>query len=221
MAMATARLCALAGYRGVRRGSARAGNAVRGDRPAGGARIDRGGGRLGAAPPISLERSWCGGAADRAGRSAGHRRRGLSTAGAPSCIGRLGQRRCGMSASRTAGRLVRCYPRGWQARYGEELETLIVDMSGEGRVPWRVRADVAVGGGRERLVDSGCGRRAGRAERRVAQPVSVGARAAADPRRRADAAGDRPRGRRRSTGRRGAARVGGRARAGMNATTGL
>jgi hypothetical protein len=62
-----------------------------------------------------------------------------------------------MSASRTAGRLVRCYPRCWQARYGEELEALIVDMSGEGRVPWRVRADVAVGGGRERLRVAGLG----------------------------------------------------------------
>jgi hypothetical protein len=62
-----------------------------------------------------------------------------------------------MSASRTAGRLVRCYPRRWQARYGEELEALIVDMSGGRRVPWRVRADVVTGGGRERLRAAGLG----------------------------------------------------------------
>jgi hypothetical protein len=34
---------------------------------------------------------------------------------------------------------------------------LILDMSGEGRVPWRVRADVAVSGGRERLRAAGLG----------------------------------------------------------------
>ncbi len=56
-----------------------------------------------------------------------------------------------MSASRTARRLARCYPASWRARYGAELEALVVDMSGGGRVSWRTRADVIAAGGRERL----------------------------------------------------------------------
>ncbi len=62
-----------------------------------------------------------------------------------------------MSAPRTAGRLMRLYPPSWRARYGEELEALILDMSVGRRVPWRVRADVAGGGGRERLRALGLG----------------------------------------------------------------
>lgn len=56
-----------------------------------------------------------------------------------------------MRPARTAGRLLRLYPPSWRARYGEELEALIVDMSAGRRVPWHVRADVAGAGGRERL----------------------------------------------------------------------
>jgi hypothetical protein len=56
-----------------------------------------------------------------------------------------------MSASRTARRLVRCYPGWWRTRYGAELEALVVDMSDGRRVPWRTRADVIAAGGRERL----------------------------------------------------------------------
>ena len=62
-----------------------------------------------------------------------------------------------MSAARTAGRLMRLYPASWRARYGEELEALILDMSTGRRVPWRVRADVAGAGGRERLRALGLG----------------------------------------------------------------
>ena len=60
-----------------------------------------------------------------------------------------------MTASRTIDRLLSCYPADWRARYGEELEALIVDMTGDRRVPWRVRADVIGGGGRERLRAAG------------------------------------------------------------------
>jgi hypothetical protein len=60
-----------------------------------------------------------------------------------------------MRASRTAGRLLRCYPPGWRARYGEELEALVVDMSDGGPVSWRTRADVIWAGGRERLRSAG------------------------------------------------------------------
>jgi hypothetical protein len=62
-----------------------------------------------------------------------------------------------MSPARTAARLLRLYPVSWRRRYGDELETLIVDMSGGERVPWRIRADVAVAGGRERLRAAGLG----------------------------------------------------------------
>ena len=60
-----------------------------------------------------------------------------------------------MSASRTAGLLLRMYPPAWRARYGEELEALIVESSGGEWVPWRVRADVARAGARERLRAAG------------------------------------------------------------------
>lgn len=56
-----------------------------------------------------------------------------------------------MNASRTAARLLRCYPAPWRLRYGDELRALIVDMSDGGPVPWRTRADVIRAGGRERL----------------------------------------------------------------------
>jgi hypothetical protein len=62
-----------------------------------------------------------------------------------------------MSAARTAARLLRLYPANWRARYGDELQTLILDMSGSERVPGRVRADVALAGGRERLRAAGLG----------------------------------------------------------------
>jgi hypothetical protein len=62
-----------------------------------------------------------------------------------------------MSPARTAARLLRLYPASWRVRYGDELETLILDMSGSERVPWRIRADVAVAGGRERLRAAGLG----------------------------------------------------------------
>lgn len=62
-----------------------------------------------------------------------------------------------MSAARTAGRLLRCYPRRWRSRYGEELQALVVDMSDGGRVSWRMRADLACAGLRQRLRAAGVG----------------------------------------------------------------
>jgi hypothetical protein len=56
-----------------------------------------------------------------------------------------------VSAPRTARRLLRLYPAAWRTRYADELEGLILDMSDGRRVPWRVRADVAVAGVRERV----------------------------------------------------------------------
>ena len=55
------------------------------------------------------------------------------------------------ASSQGVTRLVRLYPRSWRARYGDELETLILDMTGGGGPSWRVRADVARSAGRERL----------------------------------------------------------------------
>ena len=54
-----------------------------------------------------------------------------------------------MSADRTSAILLRLYPPRWRDRYGEELAGLIVETSG-GRVPWRVRRDVAGAALRER-----------------------------------------------------------------------
>jgi hypothetical protein len=62
-----------------------------------------------------------------------------------------------VSAARTSSRLLRLYPRAWRQRYGEELEGLIVEVSGGGRVPWRTRLDIALAGGRERLRAAGLG----------------------------------------------------------------
>ncbi len=78
-----------------------------------------------------------------------------------------------MSASRTASRLLRLYPRDWRARYGEELQALIVDMSSGRRVPWRVRADVAGAGGRERLRATGLGGGDGSSSDRARGGVSL------------------------------------------------
>ena len=60
-----------------------------------------------------------------------------------------------MNASRTIARLLWWYPAPWRARYGDELEGLILEMSDGRRVPWRVRADVVSAGGRERLRAAG------------------------------------------------------------------
>jgi hypothetical protein len=51
--------------------------------------------------------------------------------------------------------LVRWYPREWRARYGEELVTLVSDMSDGGRPSLRMRLEVARGGLRERLIAGG------------------------------------------------------------------
>jgi hypothetical protein len=56
-----------------------------------------------------------------------------------------------MSIDRTTERLLQWYPARWRARYGEELAGLIVDMSDGHRLSWRLRADVAAAGARERL----------------------------------------------------------------------
>ena len=50
------------------------------------------------------------------------------------------------SATRRAQRLVRCYPRAWRARYGEEFTLLLVDDIDERPRSWRRTADV-VGNG--------------------------------------------------------------------------
>ena len=53
-------------------------------------------------------------------------------------------------------RLLMVYPRAWRERYGEELEALIVESSGD-RMTWRVRADVVRAGARERAHAAGLG----------------------------------------------------------------
>jgi hypothetical protein len=57
--------------------------------------------------------------------------------------------------SARATRLVRLYPPAWRARYGDELEALMADAGGGGRLSWRTRADVTAGAGRERLRAAG------------------------------------------------------------------
>jgi hypothetical protein len=59
-----------------------------------------------------------------------------------------------MTVDWTSRLLLSLYPAGWRARYGEELQTLIMEAGG-GRVTWRVRFDVARAAGRERLRSSG------------------------------------------------------------------
>jgi hypothetical protein len=62
------------------------------------------------------------------------------------------------AVDRSAHRLVRLYPRAWRVRYGDELADLLRATSG-GRVPWRIRLDVAVGASREWLRGAGPPRR--------------------------------------------------------------
>jgi hypothetical protein len=60
-----------------------------------------------------------------------------------------------VSGARKRALLLRCYPPAWRARYGEELEDLIVE-AGRGRgMSWRVLLDIAGAGGRERLRAAG------------------------------------------------------------------
>lgn len=69
-----------------------------------------------------------------------------------------------MSVDRRAERLLHWYPAAWRARYGEELTGLIVDMSDGRRLSWRLRADVAAAGARERMrLNGGDARGGGRA----------------------------------------------------------
>lgn len=62
-----------------------------------------------------------------------------------------------MSPRESAGHWLRFYPRTWRERYGEELQELILATSGEGPLPWRVRADLLRAGARERLRGIGFG----------------------------------------------------------------
>jgi hypothetical protein len=63
-----------------------------------------------------------------------------------------------MSRPTATGFLLRLYPSWWRARYGEELQALIVESSGGPRVRWRIRLDVALAAGRERLHAAGLSR---------------------------------------------------------------
>jgi hypothetical protein len=72
-----------------------------------------------------------------------------------------------MSAAGTTRRLLRLYPRAWRARYGNELEALILESSGGRPVPWRTRVDVALAAGREHLQE--LRRRGGRSEQERAR----------------------------------------------------
>jgi hypothetical protein len=55
-----------------------------------------------------------------------------------------------MSASRSARWLLACYPPAWRARYGEELEDLILRAAGDGAIRWNTRLDVLRCAARER-----------------------------------------------------------------------
>jgi hypothetical protein len=70
-----------------------------------------------------------------------------------------------VTAERVSRFLVRLYPAAWRARYGSELEALVLEQAG-GRVPWRVGLDVALAAGRERLRSTGLARDLPPGERR-------------------------------------------------------
>jgi hypothetical protein len=57
--------------------------------------------------------------------------------------------------SRRARRLLRWYPRGWRARYGEEFSELLIAELAERPRSWRRTADVARGGLFARLTSAG------------------------------------------------------------------
>jgi hypothetical protein len=67
-----------------------------------------------------------------------------------------------VSADRSTQRLLAWYPARWRARYGEELAALILDMTDGRRLSWRLRADIAAAGTRERLRGAGDARSGGR-----------------------------------------------------------
>jgi hypothetical protein len=54
-------------------------------------------------------------------------------------------------SARRHGLWVRFYPRAWRARYGEELEGLLAEMTDDRRTAWRVRRDLVRAGSGERL----------------------------------------------------------------------
>ena len=70
-------------------------------------------------------------------------------------------------------RLLRCYPRAWRDRYGDELLAYLDDMYGEGRLPVRAMASLASGGVRERLVGFGLSPAAAPAARAKAGALTV------------------------------------------------
>jgi hypothetical protein len=61
----------------------------------------------------------------------------------------------GGSPLRRAQRLVRCYPRVWRARYGEEFTQLLIDDISERPRSWRRVADVVRTGALARLAQAG------------------------------------------------------------------
>ncbi|HEY5196955.1 MAG TPA: hypothetical protein VIJ51_08000 [Solirubrobacteraceae bacterium] len=59
------------------------------------------------------------------------------------------------SPGRRAGRLVRCYPATWRARYGEEFAQLLIDDMSDRPRSWRRTADVVRSGTLARLTSAG------------------------------------------------------------------
>jgi hypothetical protein len=66
---------------------------------------------------------------------------------------------------RVSGLLLRLYPPAWRARYGAELEALVLEQAGS-RVPWRTGLDVALAALRERVRSAGLARDLPPGERR-------------------------------------------------------
>jgi len=58
-------------------------------------------------------------------------------------------------AARRAARLVRCYPKDWRARYGDEFSELLIADIAERPRSWRRSADVVMSGTVARLVKTG------------------------------------------------------------------
>lgn len=71
------------------------------------------------------------------------------------------------SIEREAQRLVRCYPKGWRARYGEEFTRLLIDELAEGELSVARKLDVLAHGAWTRLNHAGLAGSALDAQRRT------------------------------------------------------
>ena len=139
------------GHRDLRRHPARSGHALRSAEPAREPGAHRGGAERGPQAAVQAD-------GDRGRRPARPPRRATPDrrSGPPSARRQLGH---GMSAAtpaeRHAARLLRCYPRAWRERYGEEFAALLMEEWAERPRSPRRSADVMASGLVARLSGAG------------------------------------------------------------------